>query len=485
MQLHAQVVAALLIALSTATASPAGAAASAPAPSRRPEPPREGVDWDSFGFSLNGVRTDFMYVATCTTNGVSEGEDPWLVPCGSSSGSSDDAAGEDGFSSNRYSGGGRIVPHAPIAMDPASTVLNYGQVLFEGLKAIRHPDGSIVVFRPESNAKRMADGARRLCMPPVSEELFVEAITQTVRANCAWVPPAGKGALYLRPLLLGSGGALGVGPSPEYTFLVYCSPVGGYFKKKKVGKSAGGTGAAGGLTEDEGEGDGRGAAPFVPPPPIRLLMTPRFHRSVEGGVGSIKASGNYAPCFKASKQIKAVGYDEVLFLDAKSDAFVEEAGASNFFAVGGPDGRTLFTPGLGRGSILPGITRASIVELARSEDFGLTVVEGDLAVDELLCANEAFCCGTGATITPVGVVALERGGGVGGAAAPTEAGARETGSLGAGHRRVTFPHVDESAEGDAGAMVAGPVTTRLAERMAGILAGTMPDKFGWIHHVYK
>jgi hypothetical protein len=257
MQLHAQVVAALLIALSTATASPAGAAASAPAPSRRPEPPREGVDWDSFGFSLNGVRTDFMYVATCTTNGVSEGEDPWLVPCGSSSGSSDDAAGEDGFSSNRYSGGGRIVPHAPIAMDPASTVLNYGQVLFEGLKAIRRPDGSIVVFRPESNAKRMADGARRLCMPPVSEELFVEAITQTVRANCAWVPPAGKGALYLRPLLLGSGGALGVGPSPEYTFLVYCSPVGGYFKKKKVGKSAGGTGAAGGLTEDEGVGGGR------------------------------------------------------------------------------------------------------------------------------------------------------------------------------------------------------------------------------------
>ena len=202
-----------------------------------------------------------------------------------------------------------------------------------------------------------------------------------MRANCAWVPPAGKGALYLRPLLFGSGGALGVGPSPEYTFLVYCSPVGGYFKKEVAKASQPATGGAAAGKEGGEEEEEEKEPAFTPPPPIRLLMTPRFHRSVEGGVGSIKASGNYAPCFKASKQIKGAGFDEVLFLDAKSDSFVEEAGASNFFAVGqssaagGKTQTTLFTPGLRRGSILPGITRASIVELARSEDFGLHVVE--------------------------------------------------------------------------------------------------------------
>ena len=435
-------------------------------------PPRTDLDWDSFGFSLNGVRTKYMYIATCRPDSCPEDQEPWL------SAEPNSCDEENVFSSHKYGGGGQIVPHSPISMDPASTALNYGQILFEGLKAMRRPDGSIVVFRPEMNARRLAVGARRICIPPVPEKLFIDAITQTVRANCEMIPPPGKGSLYLRPLLFGSGGALGVGPSPEYTFVVYCSPVGGYFKKATPQTS----------TDDSDElkspvsveelsaESGDLLTSFSPPPPIRLLMTPRFHRSVEGGVGSIKASGNYAPCFKASKQIKNAGYDEVLFLDARSDEFVEEAGASNFFAIGGPDGQTLYTPGLGRGSILPGITRASIVELARSEEFNLNVVEGDLAVGEVLRASEAFCCGTGATITPVGEIALERGG----AGSSWVDAKGEPGSPGAGHRSVTFPHFSTT---DNNRMVAGPMTMRLAERMAAILAGTAPDRFGWIHRV--
>mmetsp|Transcript_24881 Transcript_24881/g.49768 ORF Transcript_24881/g.49768 Transcript_24881/m.49768 type:complete len:519 (+) Transcript_24881:101-1657(+) len=443
-------------------------------------PPHDGVDWDAFGFSLNGVETEAMFVATTTDTlpGPGKCAEAWAGQ-GSSCG---------------------LRPLGPIAMHPAATVLNYGQGLFEGLKAMRRSDGSIVVFRPEMNARRMAAGARRLCLPPVPEKMFVDAIVATVRANSQWVPPCGKGALYLRPLLFGSGAALGVGPSPEATFVVYASPVGTYFKKdqspsghaadhvaspsseeekeegreeefkvEKKGKDGNDEDDDGGGGGDD-RGDGAGGedggavndAGFTAPPPIRLLVTPRFHRSVEGGVGGVKASGNYAPVFKASLEAKAAGHDEVLFLDGRSDRFVEEAGASNFFAVaassspGSPP--TLYTPGLGRGSILPGITRDSIVELAT--DLGFEVVEGDLPVGTVLEASEAFCCGTGATITPVGAVNYRPG-----------LDASETETV----RSVKYY----------GGSSVGPVTRLLASKMFGIHAGTEPDVHGWVSVVMR
>jgi branched-chain amino acid aminotransferase len=163
-------------------------------------------------------------------------------------------------------------------------VLNYGQALFEGMKAFRREDGSIAMFRPERNALRMQDGARRFFLPPVPTDVFVQAADAVVRANARWVPPFGKGALYLRPLLMGTGEDLGVKPSWQSTFCIYCSPVGNYFK-----------------------GDLKA---------IRLQAVRGFSRAAVGGSGAVKASGNYAPAFLVQKHVKKRGYDDVLCLDA-------------------------------------------------------------------------------------------------------------------------------------------------------------------------
>jgi branched-chain amino acid aminotransferase len=171
-----------------------------------------------------------------------------------------------------------------LQISPTATVLNYGQALFEGMKAFRRVDGSIAMFRPERNALRMQQGARRFLLPPVPTDIFVQAADAVVRANARWVPPFGKGALYLRPLLMGTGEDLGVKPSWESTFCIYCSPVGNYFK--------------GGLKA------------------IRLQAVKGFSRAAVGGAGAVKASGNYAPAFMVQRQVRERGYDEVLCLDA-------------------------------------------------------------------------------------------------------------------------------------------------------------------------
>ena len=228
----------------------------------RERPP---IDWDSLTFSF--TETDRMFVATGS----------W----------------EDGWSE------GRMVDFQPLNLSPAACVLNYGQGLFEGMKARRTPDGKITLFRPEMNARRAAEGARRLVMPEVSESMFIKAVKKVAEENKRWVPPHGKGELYLRPILFGSSARLGVSPAEEYMFVVFAVPVGPYFK--------------GGMT------------------PISLRVSQNHHRAAPGGSGGVKAIGNYAPGMMPSKRAKSEGYSEIIYLDAVEHNYVEEVGAANFF----------------------------------------------------------------------------------------------------------------------------------------------------------
>uniref|UniRef100_A0ACD5X567 Uncharacterized protein n=1 Tax=Avena sativa TaxID=4498 RepID=A0ACD5X567_AVESA len=261
---------------------------------------------------------------------------------------------------------GEIVPFEPIPLSPFAAVLNYGQSCFEGLKAYRKADGSLLLFRPEENAVRIIDGGDRICMPAPTVEQFVDAVKQTVLANKRWVPPTGKGSLYIRPLLFGSEPVLGLAPPTEYTFLIYVSPVGNYFKE--------------GLA------------------PINLIVEHNFHRAVPGGTGGVKTIGNYASVLKAQTIAKENGYSDVLFLDAIHNKYLEEVSSCNIFIV---KGNTISTPPI-EGTILPGITRKSIIELAKSK--GYEVEERPVSVDESLDADEVFCTGTAVVVSPVGSI---------------------------------------------------------------------------------
>lgn len=396
--------------LGLAVASPPSVRASSPsspleAAATHHPPPVPGVDWDGFGFGLNGVCTDLMWLDT-----VSVEPDP-DSPSAASPYATDPSA--------------CLTPLGPLPLPPTATVLNYGQSLFEGLKAFRRSDGTIVLFRPDRNAARMADGARRFLLPAVDPSTFVGAVDEVVRANARWVPPYGKGALYVRPLLMGTGADLGVKPSHAATFCVYACPVGNYFK---------------------------GALKA-----IKLQAVRGFGRAALGGAGNVKAAGNYAPAFAVQRTVRERGYDEVLCLDAATGTTVEEAGASNFFAV--TEDGTLVTPSLDPGTILPGVTRASVLELAR-EECGCRVEERAVTLDELRSATEAFCCGTGASITPVGSVAVARGDG-----------SEDEGAA------VRF--------GDGA--TPGPLTQRLHKMLAGIQTGEdegLSEKYRhWIHVV--
>ncbi|KAG6594947.1 Branched-chain amino acid aminotransferase 2, chloroplastic, partial [Cucurbita argyrosperma subsp. sororia] len=290
------------------------------------------LDWDNLGFAI--VPTDYMYVMKSSHGGD--------------------------FSN------GELQRFGNIELSPSAGVLNYGQGLFEGLKAYRKEDGSILLFRPEENALRMRSGAERMCMPSPTVDQFVEAVKATVAANKRWVPPSGKGSLYIRPLLMGSGAVLGLAPSPEYTFLIYVSPVGNYFKE--------------------------GIAP------INLVIEHELHRATPGGTGGVKTIGNYAAVLKAQSAAKAKGYSDVLYLDCVHKKYLEEVSSCNIFVV---KGNVISTPAI-KGTILPGITRKSIIDVARS--LGYEVEERFVAVDELLEADEVFCTGTAVVVSPVGSV---------------------------------------------------------------------------------
>ncbi|KAL0731044.1 hypothetical protein Bca4012_027138 [Brassica carinata] len=315
------------------------------------------VNWEELGFTL--IPTDYMYVAKCK-----QGES---------------------FSE------GKIVPYGDISISPSAGILNYGQGLFEGLKAYRTQVGQITLFRPEQNALRMQMGADRLCMTPPSVDQFLEAVKQTVIANKKWVPPPGKGALYIRPLLLGSGAVLGIASAPEYTFLVYVSPVGNYHKRDNMEDDNHDI-----LEEDY---DLLDEAEELSPPKesrgLNLKVDHTYRRAHTGGTGGVKSCTNYSPVVKSLREAKSAGFSDVLFLDAATGRNIEEVSTCNIFVV--KENIVSTPPTLG--TILPGITRKSICELAR--DIGYGVQERDVSVDELLEAEEVFCTGTAVVVKAV------------------------------------------------------------------------------------
>lgn len=262
---------------------------------------------------------------------------------------------------------GILTDEATITMSECAGVLQYAQTIFEGLKAYTTEDGHIVCFRPDLNAKRMADSARRLEMPVFPEERFVKAVEETVRANESYVPPYGSGAtLYIRPYMFGFNPVIGVKPADEYQFRIFTTPVGPYFK--------------GGVK------------------PLTIRVSD-YDRAAPHGTGDIKAGLNYAMSLHAIVTAHAEGYDENMYLDAATRTKVEETGGANFIFVTGD--KTVVTPK--SGSILPSITRRSLMTVAQ-DILGLKCEEREVYLEEIKDFAECGICGTAAVISPVGKV---------------------------------------------------------------------------------
>lgn len=306
----------------------------------------------------------------------------------------------------------QVLPYGPIPLDPAASVLHYAQEIFEGLKAYRHPDGSMALFRPDANARRFNASAKRLAMPELPEDLFVEAIRQLVRADKDWFPTVEGGSLYLRPFMIATEAFLGVRPAKQYKFLVIASPAGNYFKS---------------------------GAPAV------SIWVSDYTRAAPGGTGAAKCGGNYAASLVPTAEAFAQGHDQVLFLDAAEHKWIEELGGMNLFFVFA-DG-SLITPPL-TGTILPGITRDSLLTLAREE--GLNVREERYSLDQWRADAasgqlvEVFACGTAAVVTPVGKVA------------------------------------DRNGDFTIGSGGPGQLTGKLKARLTAIQRGEAPDSHGWV-----
>ncbi|MEH2566984.1 branched-chain amino acid aminotransferase [Bradyrhizobium sp. AZCC 2289] len=289
--------------------------------------------------------------------------------------------------------GARVESRANFPLDPATAVLHYAQEIFEGLKAYKRDNG-VNLFRPDANARRFHNSAERMAMAPLPEAVFIEAVEQLVRIDRAWIP-GGEGSLYLRPFMIASEVFLGVKPSAEYIFAVIASPVGSYFK--------------GG------------------PAPVSIWVSENYTRAAIGGTGAVKCGGNYAASLRAQAEAIDHGCDQVVFLDAVERRYIEELGGMNVFFVF-EDG-SLSTPPLG--TILPGITRDSIIALAR--DSGTRVREETYTIDQWRTdaasgkLKEAFACGTAAVISPIGKVCSASGDFLisGGAAGPVAMGMRK------------------------------------------------------------
>ena len=290
--------------------------------------------------------------------------------------------------------GARIEARANFPLDPAAAVLHYSQEIFEGLKAYKRADGGVNLFRPDASARRFHNSAERMAMAPLPEPVFIEAVEQLVRIDHAWVP-GGEGSLYLRPFMIASDVFLGVKPSHEYIFAVIASSVGSYFK--------------GG------------------PAPVSIWVSENYTRAAIGGTGAVKCGGNYAASLRAQAEGIEHGCDQVVFLDARERRYVEELGGMNIFFVF--DDGSLLTPPLG--TILPGITRDSIITLAK--DSGTPVREELYTIDQWRAdaasgkLKESFACGTAAVISPIGKVCSSSGDFLisGGAAGPVAMGMRK------------------------------------------------------------
>jgi branched-chain amino acid aminotransferase len=309
----------------------------------------------------------------------------------------------------------RVEARAPIALDPATAVLHYAQEIFEGLKAYRTDDG-VTLFRPDMNARRFTKSAARMAMPALPEQVFLDSLHKIIEADRGWLPTIPEGSLYLRPFMYATEVFLGVRPAREYLFTVIASPVGAYF-------------AGGGQ-------------------PVKLWVSQEYTRAAPGGTGAAKCGGNYAASLAAHAEAIAHGCDQVVYLDAVHREYVDELGGMNVFVV--YDDGTLVTPPL-NGSILPGITRDSLIALA--ERAGRKVVERPISMSDWRAEatsgriREAFACGTAAVITPIGTVRAPAG---------------------------------DFTMGDGGS---GEVTTALRQELVDIQRGRAEDPFGWVHRV--
>ncbi len=306
----------------------------------------------------------------------------------------------------------RVGPREPICLDPAASVLHYSQEIFEGMKAYKQADGSLALFRPQANAARLNASATRMAMPHLPEDLFVEAVRQLVQIDRDWFPAVDGGSLYLRPFMFATEAFLGVRPATQYKFLVIASPAGNYFKS---------------------------GAPAV------SIWISEYSRAAPGGTGAAKTGGNYAASLVPTADAFARGHDQVLFLDAVEHKWVEELGGMNLFFVF--DDGSMVTPPLS-GTILPGITRDSLLQLAREE--GLTVREEPYSIDQWRSDAasgrlvEVMACGTAAVVTAVGHVAGPEGSFTIGSGGP------------------------------------GQLTMKLRAQLVGIQRGAIPDTHGWV-----
>jgi branched-chain amino acid aminotransferase len=266
----------------------------------------------------------------------------------------------------------KIGARQSFSFDPATLVLHYAQEIFEGMKAYRLPDGGATLFRPDANARRFRNSAQRLAMPPLPEATFVESVRTLVRTDANWIPSGEGASLYIRPFMIATESLLGVKPSAEYVYCVIACPVGAYFK----GASA-----------------------------VTIWVSDQYTRAAPGGTGDAKCGGNYAASLAAQAEASKQGCEQVVFLDAVERKWIEELGGMNVFLVF--DDGSLQTPPL-NGTILPGITRDSLIVLAR--ELGMTVREEPYSIDQWQAdaksgrLREAFACGTAAVVTPIGKV---------------------------------------------------------------------------------
>ncbi|WOE76101.1 branched-chain amino acid aminotransferase [Alterisphingorhabdus coralli] len=303
-----------------------------------------------------------------------------------------------------------------LSLDPAAAVLHYAQEIFEGMKAYKQADGAIALFRPEENARRFQRSAERMAMPELPEQIFLDSITRLTEVERDWIPPQEGGALYLRPFMFASEAFLGVRPAKEYLYLVIACSVGSYFKADA--------------------------------PAVTIWASQNYSRAAPGGTGAAKCGGNYAASLPAQAEAIEAGCDQVVFLDAAEKRWVEELGGMNLFFVF--DNGEVVTPPL-TGTILPGITRASLIQLLRDE--GLTVREEPYAFEDWRKDSESgrlletMACGTAAVVTAVGTV--------------------------------------KSADGDFTIGTGGPgqITRKMRDRLVNIQRGEAPDPHGWVKHI--
>ncbi len=309
----------------------------------------------------------------------------------------------------------QIKSHQPLAMDPGALIFHYCQEVFEGLKGYLSPQDEILLFRPEENARRMIRSMKRMCIPEFTEEIFLEAVETIVKLEKRWIPNMRGASLYIRPTVIASEVGVGLRPSNEYLFFIILSPVGPYYKS--------------GFN------------------PVGLLVLPEFVRAVKGGVGEAKTGANYAASLLAARMAGQAGFDQVLWLDAIEHRYVEEVGSMNIFFV---INNKLVTPAL-NGSILPGITRKSVLQMAPA--LGLEAEERPISIDEVVAGiksgelSESFGSGTAAVITPVGHIR---------------------------YQEKTFTIGDNKT---------GSWTQKFFDQLTSIQYGLSPDPYQWVHKI--